>query len=179
MTMSKPERLIRERQPSVSSSLPIDTVTTMMRRFGRPAVLALLIAVVIHADWHFARPTHHRLSLGWPQHWIFAAIGFAIVGWVIARLFERPYATGAAVLALAVIVAQAVEPVAEVVIYQGRIGYPNDPGRWGVFALCLAAGIPAFIAALFFCRPRRTTGEEDRMSFQLPLANSRIIEDCQ
>jgi hypothetical protein len=126
----------------------------MMRRLGGPTVLSLLLAAVIHADWHLARPTHHRLSLGWPQHWIFAAIGFAVVGWMIARQWEHGFSIGAVVLALAIIVAQGVEPVLEVVIYQGRSGYASEPERWRVFATCLAVGLPAFVAALFLCRRR-------------------------
>ena len=48
-------------------------------------VLMLLLTAGIHADWHFARPHHYRLSLEWSQHWIFAAVLFASLGCYIAR----------------------------------------------------------------------------------------------
>ena len=41
-----------------------------MRRLYQ-AGLALALAAVIHIDWHLARPTHHRLSLGWAEHYSF------------------------------------------------------------------------------------------------------------
>lgn len=140
----------------------------MMRRLGLPAVLSLLLAVVIHTDWHLARSAHHRLSLGWSQHWIFAMVGFAVIGWAIGRLAENPITVGAAVLALGVGLAQAAEPVVEVAIYQGRFGYPDEPQRWLVFALCLAVGLPAFVAALVLCRPRGGATQEDRLSVRTP-----------
>jgi hypothetical protein len=30
----------------------------------RSVVLGLVVALLFHADWHIARPTHHRWSLG-------------------------------------------------------------------------------------------------------------------
>lgn len=55
-----------------------------MRRLSN-AALCLLLAAGIHVDWHLARPHHHRLSMDWSQHWIFAAALFAIIGCIIAR----------------------------------------------------------------------------------------------
>ena len=120
------------------------------------ALLVLALAAVVHVDWHLARPAHHRLSLGWPHHWLFAAAAFATVGWIIAR--QWPAASGRAaawMVGLALLLAQVVEPVLEVAIYQQRLGYPNDPGRWSAFGLCVAAGLPALLLALWLCRPRR------------------------
>lgn len=126
-----------------------------MRRMGT-AALCLLLAAGIHVDWHLARPTHHRLSLDWPQHWIFAAALFATAGCVIAR--RRPaerWRIGGQVLLCAILVAQGVEPVLEEVFYEGRFGYPVEPERWRVFWECLAAGVPAYAAALWLCAARR------------------------
>jgi hypothetical protein len=125
-----------------------------MRRL-QYAGLVLALTAVIHVDWHLARPAHHRLSLGWPNHWIFAVAAFALAGCLIARGW--PHAPGRAALGivgLAVLLGQGLEPVLEVLVYDGRLGYPNDPGRWGAFALCLAAGLPALVATLVLCRPR-------------------------
>ena len=49
------------------------------------ALLSLLLGVVLHVDWHLARPLHHRLSLDWSYHWAFTAALFAVVGCIIAR----------------------------------------------------------------------------------------------
>lgn len=120
------------------------------------AVLVLTLASAVHLDWHLARPAHHdrRLSLGWEQHWLFAALAFAAVGWVVARAWpERPWRPGAWIAALALLLAQGVEPASEVALYARRLGYPDEPARWAAFFLCLAAGLPAYGLALWLCRP--------------------------
>ena len=126
-----------------------------MRRW-HAGLLALFLATAVHVDWHLARPTHHRLSLGWEQHWLFAAAAFALVGWAIARRWpDRPWRAAAGIVAGALVIAQVIEPMMEVLAYQGRWGYPGDPGRWGVFMTCVAAGLPAMALALVTCRPRQ------------------------
>jgi hypothetical protein len=120
--------------------------------------VTLALAAAIHVDWHLARPTHHRLSLGWAQHWIFAAIVFAIVGCLIARAAPNAlWRVAATIVGLAVVLAQLVEPVIEMILYDGRFGYPSDPGRWTAFFVCMAGGVPAMIATLAVCRPRPHT----------------------
>lgn len=117
------------------------------------AGLVLALATVIHVDWHLARPAHHRLSLAWPQHWLFAIAAFAVVGWLIARASPAsPGRTAAGIVALAVLVAQAIEPMLEMVVYRGVLGYPRDPGRWTAFVVCLGAGLPAMVTTLALCR---------------------------
>lgn len=117
--------------------------------------LVLVLAAAVHVDWHLARPAHHRLSLAWPHHWLFAAAAFAAVGWVIARRWPAaPGRVAAGIVSLALGLAQGVEPVLEVALYQHRLGYPSEPGRWAAFGLCVAAGLPALLLALRFCRPR-------------------------
>jgi hypothetical protein len=120
------------------------------------ASLVLVLAAAVHVDWHLARPAHHRLSLAWPHHWLFAAAAFAAVGWVIARRWpEAPGRAAAGIVTLALLLAQGVEPVLEVALYEHRFGYPSEPGRWTAFGLCVAAGLPALLLALRLCRPRR------------------------
>ena len=125
-----------------------------MRRLHYTA-LVLALAAVVHVDWHLARPAHHRLSLAWPHHWLFAVTAFALVGWLIARWWpDAPLRAAAGIVGLALVLAQGVEPLMEVAIYQDRFGYPADPGRWTAFAVCVAAGLPALLVAVILCRPR-------------------------
>lgn len=112
--------------------------------------LSLLLAAGIHVDWHLARPHHHRWSLAWPYHWVFAGALCFVVGWWIARRWPATrWPVGAGTFLLAVILAQVVEPILEAAFYQHRLGYPIEPERWTVFVQCMAAGIPAYVAALW------------------------------
>ena len=126
-----------------------------MRRFVFPA-LVFALAGAVHMDWHFARSTHHRLSLGWDQHWLFAALAFGLVGWVVARTWpEQAWRRAGAIAALALLLAHGVEPMAEVALDLHRIGYPDQPARWTAFFVCVAAGLPAYFLAVWWCRPTR------------------------
>lgn len=117
-------------------------------------MLVLTLAGAVHVDWHLARPTHHRLSLGWEQHWLFAAIAFGLVGWIVARVWpEQAWRRGGLIATFAIILAQVIEPMAEVALYQHRIGYPDEPARWTAFFACLAVGLPVYCLALWRCRP--------------------------
>ena len=119
------------------------------------AGLVLTLAAAIHVDWHLARPAHHRLSLSWPHHWLFAVAVFALVGWVIARRWPRaPGRAAAGIVVGAVLLAQGIEPVLEQAVYGHELGYPNDPERWSAFLVCVGAGLPALLATLVLCRPR-------------------------
>lgn len=126
-----------------------------MRRFLF-VVLVFALAATVHLDWHFARPSHHRLSLGWDQHWLFAGLAFGLFGWVVARIWpEQVWRRGGAIAILALLLAQGIEPMAEVALYLHRIGYPDEPARWTAFFVCIAVGLPAYCLALWVCRPTR------------------------
>jgi len=133
-----------------------------MRRLAS-AALVLALATVVHVDWHLARPAlhHRRLSFGWDGHWAFAALAFGLVGWLVARTWpEQPWRPGAWIAALALLLAQGVEPMSEIALYVHRLGYPDEPGRWAAFFVCIAAGLPAYALAIWLCRPRRQKGAE-------------------
>ena len=124
-----------------------------MRRF-RFIALVLALASAGHMDWHFARPAHHRLSLGWDQHRLFAALGYGLVGWVVARTCpDQAWRRGGVIAALALVLAQGIEPMTEVALNLHRIGYPDEPVRWTAFFVCIAVGLPAYCLALWGCRP--------------------------
>jgi hypothetical protein len=102
----------------------------------------------VHIDWHFARPVHHRLSLGWSTHWLFAIAFFAVAGWYIGRRWPTARWKAAAWnVGLALLIGQGLEPVLEAAFYGGRLGYPVDGERWTVFWECVAAGLPALAIA--------------------------------
>ena len=117
-------------------------------------ILSVLLAVALHVDWHLARPTHHRLSLGWTYHWLATALVFAIAGYVIARAWPSwRWRLGAVVFVAAVVLAQVIEPVLEALIYEGRSGYDVEPARWAAFGRAIVAAIPAYWGALWLCAP--------------------------
>jgi hypothetical protein len=119
----------------------------MTALFSLPVVLAL--AVLVHTDWHIARPTHHRLSLGWPLHWTLCAAGFAAAGWYLARRFPRaPWLAASLNAAIALGVGQIVEPILEALVYDGRLAFEVEPERWLAFGQCLAAAGLAMAAAV-------------------------------
>jgi hypothetical protein len=123
--------------------------------------LALALAAYLHADWHFARPLHHRLSLDWSSHWIACAGVFALAGLYISRRW--PGARWRAAIwnvALALVLAQVVEPLLEAAFYLRSFAYDVEPARWAAFAECLAAGLPALALVLFVAarRDKRAQG---------------------
>ena len=112
-------------------------------------LLVLVLAALIHTDWHFARPTHHRLSLGWSSHWIFCFAVFAGAGWFIVRRWPADRWRAAAWnILLALVVAQLVEPVLEALVYDHQLAYDVEPERWTAFWQCVGAGVPGLIVAL-------------------------------
>ena len=129
-----------------------------MRRFG-VVPLALLLAVGLHVDWHLARPLHHRLSLAWQHHWIFAALLFATVAALLALRWPPParWRAGAWVLAIGLVAAHVIEPVLTLAFYERRLAYEVEPERWMIFFESLAAGLPAYVVTLWCVgRWRRT-----------------------
>ncbi len=121
-----------------------------VRRCGT-VCLALVLALGLHADWHLARPLHHRLSLGWERHWIFAAVLFAGVAALVAGRWSPPerWRAGGRVLALGLVIAHVVEPVVTRAVYEHRFAYEIEPERWSIFFESLAAGLPAYAVTLW------------------------------
>jgi hypothetical protein len=102
------------------------------------------VALAIHVDWHLARH-HGRLSGGWREHWAFAIPVFALAGWYAAR--RCPHRLGvvsASTLALAVLLAQVLEPLGEYVFFRWPLNQGFGPARQVAFGLFLAAGLPTY-----------------------------------
>jgi hypothetical protein len=115
--------------------------------------LVLILTTMIHVDWHFARPHHHRLSLEWSSHWLFGMVFFAVAGWYVARRWsDRPWRAAAWNVALALIIAQGIEPVLEAAYSGQRLGYSVGSERWLAFWQCVGAGLPTFVLALWATR---------------------------
>lgn len=126
----------------------------MRKRVSWP--LVLILAALVHVDWHFARPLHHRLSLDWSTHWIFCIVIFAIAGWYIARRWpDAPWEAAAWNVGLTLFIAQIVEPVLETAYYDHSLMYDLDPGRWTVFWECVGAGLPALAIVIWWMTSRR------------------------
>lgn len=119
-------------------------------------VLSLLLGAGLHLDWHLARPLHHRLSLGWSHHWAITAGIFAVAACVIARFWPaQRWRMGAIVFVGGALIAQVVEPVLEVLIYEGRFGYDVEAARWVAFGKSLLASAVAYVSALALCAPKQ------------------------
>lgn len=119
------------------------------RRFAISALLALLVGALIHVDWHFARPLHHRLSLAWSTHWIACIVGFgAIAAYVARRWPDRPWQAAASVFGWGIVIGQVVEPLFESILYDHRFGYDVEPERWVAFGQCAGAGLAAAVIVL-------------------------------
>jgi hypothetical protein len=122
-------------------------------------ILSFVLGAALHADWHLARPLHHRLSLGWSYHWVITAALFAVVGCFIARSWPaQRWRLGAVVFISAALLAQLVEPVFEALIYERRLGYAVELARWLAFGKSMLAGGIAYAGTLVLCT-RRSTGE--------------------
>ena len=117
-----------------------------------PAIaLSLLLATILHLDWHVARPMHHRLSLDWPYHWIATALLFGAVAWLVARKWPlRAWQLGALVFVAAVVIAQLIEPLLESAFYDHQLAYDVEPERWTTFFRSMAAATPLYWGTLWF-----------------------------
>jgi hypothetical protein len=121
-------------------------------------LVVLVLATLVHLDWHVARPTHHRLSLGWSHHWVIGAVAFALAGVYIARRWPKtPWSAAAWNTGLALLIGHIIEPVLEAAYYRHELAYPVSPERWTAFGAFVAAGVPALIAAVWWNTRQRAS----------------------
>jgi hypothetical protein len=115
-----------------------------MRPLGT-SLAVLLIGTAIHLDWHFARPTHHRLSLGLSWHWLLAVPVFALAAYWVARQNPRnPITASALVLGAATLLGAVLEPAWEYFVGHAPYEWAFGPERtWGAVAY-VATGVVAY-----------------------------------
>jgi hypothetical protein len=105
----------------------------------------IAIGVIVHLDWHLGRPHHIPLSLAFPHHWI---VGL-IIGFVLAANATRSNPTHAIGLfalvgGLGLFAGQVLEPIGEVLYYDGvTLANVYPYVRWrlfGQFAIAFVVG---------------------------------------
>jgi hypothetical protein len=127
-----------------------------MRRRTTSVILVILgLASAMHLDWHFARPEHHRLSLGWSQHWLVAIPVFALVGWYVCRVWrDRLVSASIAIVGIAAFLAQVVEPLEEMLVDDASFEWAFGAPRLVAFATFTGVGIMALAVTLILLRHR-------------------------
>ena len=125
-----------------------------MRPLGS-ALAVLLLAAAIHTDWHFARPTHHQLSLGLSWHWLLAIPVFALAAYYVARQSpKQPVKVSALLLGAATLLGAVLEPAFEYVVEDAPYDWAFGPERtWGAVAY-VVTGIVAYAATFILLRRR-------------------------
>lgn len=121
--------------------------------------LVLLLAVVLHVDWHAGRPDHFRLSLAWPLHWVIGLVAGGALAFHARRAWPDRYA--AAVLAngvVAVLLGQGIEPLLEVLFYGEPFAVVLPLERWRIFIEFAAAGFGGALAVALLTRRRAARG---------------------
>jgi len=128
-----------------------------VRRWLISIPVILIIAVVIHADYHLARPAIHHWSFGLWWHWASCAAVFALAGGYLAWRWPVDRWRAAAVnVTLGFVGGQGIEPLLEGVPFGEGIRWDVPPDRWEAFGLCAAAGIVSLVIVLALWRGRRT-----------------------
>jgi hypothetical protein len=121
----------------------------MSRQIASAAFVALALAVAIHADWHFARPTHHRLSLGLPWHWILAIPVFALAAVYVARTSaSRVRQASLAILGTAIVTAGILEPLWEYTLGGATLEWAFGAQRNIALAAFVVTGLMTYAAVL-------------------------------
>ena len=104
-------------------------------------LVSLALASAMHLDWHAARPVVHHLSLGWQWHWLLAVPVGALTAWYVARVWPtRLVATSLGILAIASVLAAAVEPAWEYWVDGASYEWAFGSSRLAAFVMFVAAG---------------------------------------
>jgi hypothetical protein len=106
--------------------------------------IALVLAVLMHTDWHLARAGHH-LGLGWRYHWLLAIPVFAAgAAWMARKWPEMAWRRSAATVMVAIVLAGVVEPLGEVIHYHTNWSDAfGEHARWVALTEYVAVGLLA------------------------------------
>ena len=125
----------------------------MARRKFAAVLVGFVLATAIHTDWHFARPAHHRLSLGLPWHWLLAAPVFGLVAWYVTRKWPAQiFRASVCIVGGAVLLAGVVEPAWEYFVGDATIDWAFGPARTLALVAFVATGVVAYIIVLALVR---------------------------
>ena len=120
------------------------------------ALVTVALASAIHLDWHFARPVHHRLSLGLPWHWALSIPVFALVAWyVVGSWPHRLAALSIGVVGGAILLGGIVEPAWEYFLGGAPFDWAFGPERNKALVTYVAAGLVVYTVTLLVLRRRR------------------------
>ena len=127
------------------------------RRITIAVLVTLALATAIHTDWHFARPLHHRLSLGLSWHWLLAAPVFALVAWYVSRAWPS-HILRASLLIVggAVVLAGIIEPAYEYFCSGASFDWAFGPARNRALASFVGTGLVSYLALLVLLNRRRS-----------------------
>jgi hypothetical protein len=117
------------------------------------SLVSLVLAAAIHTDWHFARPEHHRLSLGLPWHWLLAIPVFALAAWYVARVWPTQVLQASiAILAGGIVMGAVLEPAFEYFLGGATREWAFGAERNMAAATFVGTGLLAYLATLAVIR---------------------------
>lgn len=110
---------------------------------------ALLLAGAVHADWHFARPHHFRLSGDWSLHWLFGVAVFAGLGLYLSKTAPGlRWRRSALLIGAGLFIGQILEPLGEGISVGTPLSELRNGSRWTFFSEFLGAGLLAFLLVM-------------------------------
>jgi hypothetical protein len=123
-------------------------VNSGLRPLGASTAV-LLLASAIHTDWHFARPSHHRLSLDLSWHWMLAIPVFALAAYYVARKNPpRLLMVSVWLIGLATLIGAVLEPAYEYFFGGATWDWAFGPERtWAAIAF-VTTGIATYAITL-------------------------------
>jgi hypothetical protein len=128
----------------------------MPRRLSA-SIVTLLLATAIHTDWHFARPVHHRLSLGIAWHWLLAIPAFALAAWYVARVWPLHLVRASLVVITgAVVIAGVLEPAFEYFVGGALFEWTFGAERTSALAVFVATGVATYLLVMVVHLRRRS-----------------------
>lgn len=134
------------------------------RRVLSAVCVSVCLAIAIHTDWHFARPEHHRLSLGLWWHWMLAIPMFGITALYVARTWsDQVLRASIIILGSAVVVAGVLEPAWEYFVGGAPYEWAFGPERNRALLTFVGTGLVAYLITLFLdTRVKRSSTQASR-----------------